>query len=52
MAGTALQYDRVTLAAAWKKVRQSFTQRAVDQSRKRTTATRPAANAAAADTAI
>ena len=35
MAGTALKYDRVTEATTWKKVRQSFTQRTVNQSRKR-----------------
>ena len=50
LAGTALKYDRVTVAAAWKALRDTFTQRTVDQSRKRNTATRPSANAA--DTAI
>ena len=50
LAGTATNYDRITVATAWAAHRQSYTQRTVDQSRNRTTASR--ATAAAADTAI
>jgi hypothetical protein len=43
-------YDTISLQAAWKELRSRFTQRPIDQSRQRKTATRVAADAA--DTAI